>query len=546
MTDAADLVVTNAEVHTLADADAEPDAEPTPVAEAVAVRDGRIVRVGSDYEVSFLTGVETETIDLGGATLLPGFVDAHTHMTTVGRFAVHADLRGAATREEAVDRLAERAEGTDRDEQPYVLGYGYDESGWPDGRYLGREDLDAVPTDRPVIAFREDLHTASLNTAALERHRGEMADGDVETAGGEPTGVVVEDALEPLFDATRPDRAGTRALLDAAASRAAELGITCVHDMVRRSHAPRVYREMADDSALPVRVRLNYWTDHLDALEEVGLATGSGGGGAGADPSGMVRVGSIKSYTDGSIGGRTAKLSEPYADAGAGEEGSEGDEGTDAPAGSATGRWVVEPRDLADLVDRATDAGLGFAAHAIGDEAIRATLDAYERTDDAPAPLRVEHAEVTPDPLVERLAAADVVVSMQPNFLKWARPGGLYESRLGPGRTAETNRFRDLLDAGARLAFGSDAMPMGPLFGIQQAVTAPHGSQRIGVTEALRAYTRGAAAAAGDDRLGRIEPGRAADLVALPASPWTVDRDAIADIDPVLTVVDGDVVHRSA
>jgi hypothetical protein len=524
MTDAADLVLTNGEVHTLAEPGTD-GAEPTPAAEAVAVRDGRIVRVGSDYEVSFLAGVETETVDLDGATLLPGFVDAHTHMTTVGRFAVHADLRGAASREAAVDRLAERAAGTDPDEQPYVLGYGYDESTWGDGRYLAREDLDAVSTDRPVIAFREDLHTASLNGVALARHRGEMADADVETAGGDPTGVVVEDALEVLFDATRADRAETRTLLEAATARAAELGVTCVHDMVRRSHAPRVYREMAADGALPVRVRLNYWTDHLDAVAEAGLTTGSGNG--------MVRVGAIKSYTDGSIGGRTAKLSAPYAD---------GDDGEDGPT---AGRWVVDPRELADLVDRATDAGFGFAAHAIGDEAIRATLDVYESVDDAPAPLRIEHVEVTPDALVERLGAADAVVSMQPNFLKWARPDGLYESRLGAGRTAATNRFRDLLDAGAELAFGSDSMPMGPLFGIQQTVTAPHGSQRLGVTEALRAYTRGAAAASGDDGHGRIEAGAPADLVALSASPWAVDRNAIADVDPVLTVVDGEVVHRA-
>jgi hypothetical protein len=507
MTAPADLVLRNAEVHTLA----PPEDGGDRIHEAVAIRDGRVVRVDSDYEVGFLEGAETEVIDCDGGVVLPGFIDAHTHLEMAGRRLVHADLAGAPDPETAVERLADRAAATDEE---WVLGYGYDESGWPDGEYLTRDQLDRVSESRSVVAFREDMHVASVNGVVLDRHGTEMPDGDVHTAGGRPTGVLVEAAVDVLFEHTAPDRAGTRELVTAARDRAHALGVTGVHEMVRNSHAPRVYRELDREGELDLRVRLNYWTDHLDALAELGATTGHG--------SGMVRVGAVKSYTDGSFGGRTAKLTEPYADA------------------DTTGQWVVEPADLAEHVARADEAGLQFAAHAIGDAAVEATLDAY--ADATPRRNRVEHAELLTDAAIERFADLGVVASVQPNFLKWAREGGLYEARLGD-RAARTNRYADLLAAGVPLAFGSDCMPLGPLFGVEQAVTAPAAAQRLTVTQALRAYTRGGAYAAGEENeLGTVEPGKRADLVVLDESPWEVAPDANAGIDVARTIVDGAVV----
>jgi hypothetical protein len=517
MTAAADLVLTNAEVHTLA--------EPDRTHEAVAVRDGRIVGVGDSYDVEFLAGAETRVVDLDGRVLLPGFVDAHTHMETTGRYLVHADLSGAGGPDEAVARLADRAAATAGTDDEWVLGFGYDESAWDERRYLTRTDLDAVSETRPVAAFREDLHVASLNAVALDRHREAMPAGDVRTADGEPTGVVVEGALEVVSDAVAPDRAGTRRLLEAAQARANERGVTGVHDMVRRSHAPSVYRELAREGSLTLRVRLNYWSDHLDALSEVGLRTNDGGG--------MVRTGAIKTFTDGSIGARTAKLSRPYDDADPDEDGD----------GDGAGQWVVPPEDLAALVRRADEAGFQVAAHAIGDEAVAAALDAVAALEDpGDARHRIEHAELATDGAIERAADLGVVASLQPNFHKWAVPGGLYASRLGDRRT-ETNRLGAFRDAGVPLAFGSDCMPLDPLLGVHHAVTAPAEAQRVGVTEALRAYTLGAAYAGFDeDRLGTVETGKRADLVALDASPWE-HRESIREIEAVVTVVDGRVVY---
>jgi len=291
--------------------------------------------------------------------------------------------------------------------------------------------------------------------------------------------------------------------------------------MVRDSHAPRVYRDLDAADELTARVRINYWTDHLDALREVGLMTNAG--------SEFVETGAIKSYTDGSFGGRTARLSEPYAD-----------------APEETGQWVVDPDELADAVEDATDADYQFTAHAIGDEAVDGVLDAYETvsaTDPGDARHRIEHVEFADDAAIDRLADTGVVASVQPNFLKWAGEDGLYEARLGPERTAATNRYRDMIDAGVRLAFGSDGMPMDPLLGVHYAVNAPADAQRLSVTEALRAYTRGAAYAGFDEnRLGTIETGKRADLVVLDDSPW--DRpESIRDVGVAMTVVDGTVVH---
>ncbi|MFQ3294688.1 MAG: putative amidohydrolase YtcJ [Halobacteriales archaeon] len=511
MTAAADLVLTNAEVHSLA--------EPDETAEAMAIRDGTIVRVDKEYEVNFLVGIDTDVIDLEGRVVIPGFVDAHTHMEQFGQYLVHADLSAVASLDEALSRLQQEAEPGDESDRDWVFGFGWDESNWPENRYLQKEDLDRVSDERPIAAVRVDMHLAALNSVALERLRAEMPDDDVRTENGEPTGVVVEDAVEPVRDAVASDPAETRKLLTAARDAAHELGVTGVHDKVRDSHAPRVYRELDDSDELGLRVRIDYWSDHLDAALETGLRTNHG--------SEMVRVGGIKSFTDGSIGGRTAKLSEPFAD-----------------DPEETGKWVVDPNDLRDLVDRADREGFQLTVHAIGDEATRETVAVFENCDNPEgARHRVEHAELVDQDVLVRMAEAGIVASCQPNFLKWAGEESLYQDRLGEDRRRRSNALRELLEAGVPLAFGSDCMPLDPLLGVYHAVNAPDERQQLSVTEALRAYTKGSAYAGFDEsRLGTIEEGKLADLVALERSPWE-HPNAIEDIDVTLTVVDGEVVH---
>ncbi|MFB6080543.1 MAG: amidohydrolase [Haloferacaceae archaeon] len=530
MTAPADLVVTDGTVHTLADPDRTHG--------AVAVRDGRIVRLGDAYDVAFLIGTETRVVECGGGVVLPGFVDAHTHLDALGARLVHADLSTAATREEALALLSVRA--AEVDPGRWVLGYGYDESAWPEDerRPLTRDDLDGVAHRGPVAAVREDMHLVSVDSTALDA-LGALPAG-VRREDGEPTGVLVEAAAGAVFDATAPDRAEARDRLRAATDHAVARGVTAVHDVVSNPAVARAHRDLALAGDLPLRVRIQYHRDRLDAVEATGLATNAGD---------RVRTGAIKAFADGSLGARTARLSTPYAD---------------APA--ERGEWTTAPDDLAALVGRIDDLGLQAAVHAIGDEAVDAVLDAYAavvgddaaddaHTDDAAdggaeasaggdGPRhRIEHAELASDDAIDRMADLGVVASVQPNFLRWAGEDGLYADRLGDRRP--TNRLRAFADAGVPLAFGSDCMPLDPLVGVHHAVTAPDPAQRLGVTAALRAYTRGAAYAGFDeDRLGTVERGTRADLVVLDRSPWD-HPDAIDDVEVLATVVDGEVVHAA-
>lgn len=502
----ADLVLRGGEIRPLDGAD-------NPAA-AVAIRDGRVVSVSSDYESQFRTGVETTVVDLDGRVVVPGFVDAHAHMEHLGRQLVHPDLGEA----DGIDDLVDLLEGDAATDGEWIQGYGYDESEWStEDRYPTREDLDRVASDRPVVAFRVDMHAASVNSVALDR-LDDLPEADVHTEDGEPTGVLVEDAAGVVRTAIAPNESQTSRYLQAAMRHAHRQGVTGVHDIVRDSHAPGVYRDLDRADELSLRVTVIYWADHLDAVSELGLRPGHG--------SAFLRVGPIKTYTDGSFGSRTAKLAEPYED-----------------APTERGTWVVPPSDLGSIVERATGAGFPVAAHAIGDEAIGTVIDAFEGR---PAPTgrhRIEHAELLTDEAIDRLAASDTIASVQPNFHQWAGPDGLYEERLGTDRRHRTNRFRDLVDAGVPVAFGSDCMPLDPLYGIHLAVNAPTPAQQLSVSEAVRAYTvESATAGIPGERRGAIEPGAIADLTVLSASPWE-QPESIDDVDVEVTIVDGEIVY---
>jgi len=499
MTEAADLVLRNGQVRTLTGN----------AAEAVAVNDGEIVSVGRSDEVGFRIGVETTVVDLDGRVVVPGFIDAHTHMALLGKQQVEADLSGAESPETCLDRLTARRAETDG----WILGYGYDEHRW-NGAYLTREQLDEVSTERPVVAYREDLHLASVNSVVLDQFGDDLPAEHVDRESGTPTGVLREDALSVLRDRidTGPER--IREYLLTAQDYAHRHGVTSVHDIVRSGEVARIYRRLDTAGDLTLRVRLNYVAKCLDAVRETGLITNHGGD--------HIRTGAIKAFADGSLGSRSARLSEPYTD------------------GEGRGEWTTPPEELAALIDRVDDAGLQAMIHAIGDEAVDAVARFFEGSDGDRH--RIEHAELLSAASMDRIADG-VVVSAQPNFLKWAREGGLYDDRLDEQRRRRTNRFQAILDAGIPLAFGSDCMPMDPLFGIEQATTAPAESQRLDVTEAVRAYTLGGAYAGfAEGRLGTVEAGKCADLAVLDGSPW--EQSDIGSIAVEMTVAGGDVVFE--
>ncbi|WP_114576434.1 amidohydrolase [Saliphagus sp. LR7] len=511
------LALSGGTVYTLA---GSPTEEPT--ADGIVFRDGRVADLAG--------GTAERTIDLEGRTVLPGFVDAHAHLPWVGIALHETDLSAADDREEALAALAENAADTAAGD--WVLGFGYDESTWPAGQDdpLTRGELDGVSETHPIAAKRVDGHAVSLNATGLERVDLDGVDDDVRREGGEATGVVVEDAVIRVTEATYPDRGKARTVLEKGARRAAELGITTVYDMAGMAtpnepgdpfHAA-LFSAWRED-ALPVRVGYYVHIDRGDALADLEIASGFGDD--------RLSILGLKVFSDGSIGAQSAKLDGEFAD----------DPGND-------GQFVIDRDRLREAFAAAARANQSIATHAIGTEAIEVVLDAYEEvlpayeTDDPR--LRIEHAELATDDQIERMAELDVIASMQPNFLQWSAPGGLYEARLGERWRRENNRLRRMHEAGVRLALGSDTMPFGPLYGIHHAVNAPHDAQRLSVGEALRAYTRGGAYAGFADERGSLEPGKLADAVVLDRDPFEHPEE-IDEIEVVATVVGGEIVYEA-
>lgn len=478
-----------------------------PAAEALAVRCGKILAMGRAAEILRLRGPETKIFPLNGRFLAPGFFDGHVHFLRVGLDRTFfVDLSGARSLAEALELLRARAEARPGE---WVVGRGWDESRWPERRYLERADLDRAVPKQPCCAVRVDGHMMAANTLALARcvrAEGEFVDRE--------RGHLWEEAVTEVLSLIRPEK---ETLVEAAAEAsrfAAALGITAVADMSSPQDLP-AYQVAERRGLLRTRIFSYLPAESLPHLAALGLQRGYG--------SPFLRIVGVKVFVDGSIGAKTAALLEPYR----GEMG--------------RGRVLVGRGELGRIWRKAMEAGLQVAIHAIGDRAIEEVLAAarlagvgyHDRH-------RVEHLELPTPAQLARLKDLGLVASMQPNFLQWSGPGRMYEERLGPARDSRIDPHRWVLDQGIPLAFGSDGMPMGPLYGIGLALDPPHPVQQVTVEEALAAYTKGSAYAAfAEDELGEIAPGKWADLVVLSADPT---KTPWSEIQVEATFVAGELV----
>lgn len=460
-------------------------------ADAVGVRCGRIVAVGRAQELSPLRGPKTQVFRLEGRPLLPGFFDAHVHFLKVGLDRTFfVDLSQARTLSEALDLLRARAQ-----ERPgeWVVGRGWDESRWPEKRYLERADLDRAVPKQPCCAVRVDGHMMVANTLALARclrPEGELVDRE--------RGFLFEDAVSEVLSFVRPSQETLVEAVAEASRYAASLGITAVADMDTEARAWRAYEIAERRGLLKTRIFAYMKAEVLPHLAAIGIRRGFG--------STFLRIAGVKTFVDGSIGAKTAALFEPYRGA------------------MGKGRVLLGRGELARLWRKVMEAELQLAVHAIGDRAIEEVLAAarlsgvglHDRH-------RVEHLELPTPHQLERMKGLGLVASMQPNFLQWSGPGKMYEDRLGPERDSRIDPHRWVLERGIVLAFGSDGMPMGPLYGIGLALNPPYYPQRVSWEEAVTAYTHGAAYAAfAEDELGTIAEGKWADLVVLSGDPRRV------------------------
>ena len=508
-----------------------------PWADAVAVRGERIAAVGSSAEIRKLAPPGARIIDARGQMLVPGFHDAHVHFIDGGFRLASVQLRDATTPAEFVARIKAFAAGVPAG--TWITGGDWDHEQWG-GQLPERGWIDSVTPDHPVWVNRLDGHMSLANSAALRaagvtRATPEVDGGAiVRDAAGEPTGVLKDNAMS-LVDAKVPDPSPDRkdGALDAAMRHVARHGVTSVHNMgswddlatLRRAHAAgrlvtRVY------AAVP----LASW----ERLRDTVAAAGRGDS--------WLRIGGLKGYVDGSLGSHTAAFLEPF---------------TDTPRESGL---IVTPLDDLYRWTRGADAaGLQVMVHAIGDRAIRAQLDIFERVARENGArdrrFRIEHAQHIAPPDMPRFASLGVIASMQPYHAiddgRWA------ERVIGRERILTTYAFRSLRDAGARMVFGSDwfVAPPTPLEGIYAAVTRrtldgrnPGGwvpEQKVTVEDALRAYTAaGAHASFEEGEKGTLARGKLADFVLIDRDLTRIPPETIRDARVTMTVVGGDVVFE--
>jgi predicted amidohydrolase YtcJ len=513
-----------------------------PWAEAIAAKDDHIVMVGSDAEVrTIAAGVLP--IDAGGRLVVPGFIDSHVHFVDGGFRLASVQLRDARTREEFVARIKAFAATVPR--ATWITGGDWDHSLWG-GELPARAWIDAVTPDTPVWINRLDGHMSLANSAALKaanvtRSTSDIAGGTiVRDSGGEPTGILKDNAMSLVDKVVPPpsvqmeDRA-----LAAAMTYVAERGVTSIDNMGTWAELETFARARKTGSLktrVYAAVPLSDWARLRDS---VGARSYGGSDGRG---DGWLRIGALKGFVDGSLGSHTAAFDEPF---------------TDAPQDK--GLLVNQPDDLYRWVSGADKAGLHVMVHAIGDRAIRTILDIYERVARENGArdrrFRVEHAQHIAPADIPRFATLEVIASMQPYHAiddgRWA------EKVIGPERIKTTYAFRSLLDAGAKVAFGSDwfVAPPTPLEGIYAAVTRrtlddknPAGwvpEQKITVEEALKAYTVTAAYASfGESRKGSLTVGRLADIVMLDRNIFDIPPEQIRDAKVVMTLVGGKLMYR--
>jgi hypothetical protein len=484
-----------------------------PRAEAIAIANDRIVAVGRAADLERIQLPDLQRVDMGGAFVTPGLIDAHLHLQYTGFAMRSVDLDLVPSLDEALARVRARAATTPKGE--WIEGWGWLQSIWENTDLPTRQQLDAAAPDHPVALRAKSGHALWANTRALklagvDRNTPDPSGGQiVRDASGEPTGVFLETA-ENLIHVAIPKATTAQqdqAVIDAmrAMNKAGLTGAHCM-DGDGGINSFRTYQRVLASGQASLRVVKMLPVQALDEVVDAGLRSGFGGP--------WLRIGNIKIFTDGALGPKTAWMAAPYQ----GEP-------------SNHGMSIYEPEQLVEFTRTAHGAGLAVVVHAIGDRANHEMLNAIEisRREHARGMLRdrIEHAQVLLPGDIARFAGLDVIASMQP--IHATSDMHMVDSNWGADRARRAYAWRTLWDSGARLAFGSDAPveSFDPLIGIHAAVTrrrangthAPdgwHTQECVTIDEALYGYTLGAAYAGySETELGSIEPGKLADLTVL-------------------------------
>jgi predicted amidohydrolase YtcJ len=515
------------------------------VKQALALWQGKVLAAGQDSEIAPLIGPETRVIDLKGRLATPGLNDSHLHLVSLGLTMDWVDSKPAAapTLEALLGAIAARAARAKPGE--WILSRGYDQTKLDTGRHPFREELDRAAPDNPVMLVRTCGHIAICNSAALALGGIDEASptpqgGLIEQQNGRLTGLLAENARAPIQAVIPlPSEAEIVAAIERAGDYLLSLGITSCMDAAVGQKAGfaeiAAYHRAKRDGRLPVRTWLTLLGDEgrsiVPQCHAAGLISGTGDD--------MLMIGAVKLFLDGSAGGRTAWMSQPYL----------GDDKT-------TGVWMLDDAELERMVMDIHAKGYQLACHAIGDAAIEQLITAYEKALKAhPDPdrrHRVEHCGFSTPQQHERMVAAGIYPCPQQVFIHDF--GDAYVKVLGPERALPSYPFRTWFDLGLKPATGSDAPVCDPnpfpnfhamLTRRTWRGTVMDEAQRVSIEQALQAYTEfGAFSQKQEAVKGRLAPGFLADVAVfsrdlLTAAPDEILKDTCCD----LTILNGEIVH---
>ena len=528
----ADLVVVNATVYTVDEAH--------PRASAFAVRNGRIVFVGSDREARMLAVSSTRVVDARGNVVIPGMVDAHAHLLGLGNSLRNVQLAGSATYDEVIARVVERSKSTRPGE--WIVGRGWDQNLWPDKKFPTHDALSRALPNNPVVLTRIDGHAMVANAMAM-RAAGVTAStrdpdgGRIErNADGSPAGVFVDNA-QGLVSRAIPaaTKAQVREAILAAIAEANKWGLTGIHDAGASRRTIDIYESLAREGRYNLRNYVMVSGDSANVRHYLGVGPRS------ALYDGRIWIRSFKLYADGALGSRGAALLASYSD----------DPGN-------TGLLVTPPADLQRIATAALRRGFQVCSHAIGDRGNRVVLDAYDAALRAvPTPdhrFRIEHAQVISLQDIPRFALLGVIPSMQASHqtsdMRWA------EARVGAERIRGAYAWRSLLNSGVVIPNGSDfpVEEVNPLISFHSAVSRqdrtnwPSGGwypeQVMTRDEALRSMTIWPAYAAFQEKtMGSITPGKYADFVILDRDIMKISATEILETKVISTWLGGKKVY---
>jgi predicted amidohydrolase YtcJ len=510
-----------------------------PWAEAMAVRDEKLACVGSAKACGAAAN-GSETVDLQGHFVMPGFNDAHVHLGSGGANLLDVHLIGAASVKELQARLSAAVASHKHGE--WITGKGWDHTLWPEKKFPNRHELDEVAPQNPVFFVHVSGHVAVANSLALQfagitKNTPNPSGGEIEhDASGEPTGMLKEGAAMALVRSKIPPLTSERRRqgIELALADVAKNGVTSLQDNSAWEDF-QAYQGLKKGGKLTARI--TEWLPFPAPIERLDTMRREGGT---SDP--WLKTGALKMVTDGALGSRTAAMLAPYSD-----------------DPSTSGIMIMEPEKLRELAIERDKHGFQINFHAIGDRANRVALDVFEAVVNANGSRdrrdRVEHAQVVAPGDFSRFAKLHVIASMQPSHqttdMRWA------ESRLGPERVKGAYAWATMQKDGVRLAFGTDydVEPISPFRGLYACVTRqlPDGTppggwqpqEKISLEDCIRAYTSGSAYAEFEEgKKGELKAGEYADFIVLSNDLTKVPSSEFVKTQVLRTVVGGRTVYQ--